>query len=57
MNNRSPFDDFHKNTRKGAAGIAGVGCLMVIINAILTIAVLAGCVWVVLLLLQHFGVI
>lgn len=51
------FDDFHKNTKKGVAGIAGAGCLIVLFNIIVTIAIAAGIIWAALFLLQQFGVI
>lgn len=58
MNNRRPFDDpffddFNRTTKKGAAGFAGVGCLMVLLN----LAIICGVIYFIFWCLQHFGVI
>lgn len=46
-----------KNAKRGFAGIFAGGCLLVVLNIVLSLALLAGAVWVVVKVLQHLGVI
>lgn len=61
LNDNDPFarfdNNFDKNAKKGVAGIAAGGCLLVLVNIVISLALLAGAVWVVVKVLQHLGVI
>ena len=54
---RNNFDDFDKEFNKGARRLFGAGCLMMIINAILSIGVVVGIVYGIVWVLQHFGIL
>lgn len=51
------MDEFDKQFNRAARGVAGVGCAMMIFNALVIIAVLGGIGWAIYKILQHFGIV